>query len=118
MGVDLVALKPTYLLSLANELADGQDRARISAWLNREQDYTVEEFSALIDRTGARRATQLKIEELISAGLAIVGALGTVRPDVLSELAELSRYAISDEYWRRPLVDERSTVADTGASDG
>lgn len=118
VGVDLVALKPTYLLSLANELADGQDRARISAWLNREQDYTVEEISALIDRTGARQATQLKIEELISAGLAIVGALGTVRPDVLSELAELSRYAISDEYWRRPLVDERSTVADTGASDG
>lgn len=118
VGVDLVALKPTYLLSLANELADGQDRATLSAWLNREQDYTVDEFSALIDRTGARRLTQLKVEEFISAGVATIGALGTVRPDVLAEVTELNRYAISDEYWRRPLAGGRSTAADEGANGG
>ncbi|RLP09615.1 polyprenyl synthetase family protein [Propionibacterium australiense] len=110
VGVDLGALKPTYLLSLANELADGQDRAILSAWLNREHGYTVEEFSALIERTGARRLTQLKVEELVSAGVAAIGALGRVRPDVLAEIAELSRYAISDEYWRRPLDGGRPTA--------
>ncbi|WP_314905856.1 polyprenyl synthetase family protein [Propionibacterium acidifaciens] len=116
IGVDLVALKPTYLLSLANELADAQDRATLSAWLNREQDYSVDEFSALIDRTGARRVTQLKVEELISAGVSTVGSLGTVGPDVLAEVTELSRYAISDEYWHRPLASGRSTAVDTEAS--
>ncbi|MBE6478032.1 MAG: hypothetical protein E7Z97_08210 [Propionibacteriaceae bacterium] len=117
VGVDLVSLKPTYLLSLANELVDGQDRVTLSAWLNREQNYTIDEFSALIDRTGARRLTQLKAEELVTSGVAAIGSLGTVRPDVMAEIAELSRYAISDEYWRRPLASGQLT-ADTVINGG
>lgn len=118
VGVDLTALKPTYLLSLVNELADGQDRATLSAWLKRERDYSVDEFSALIDRTGARRVTQLKVDELISAGVSTIGALGTVEPDVLAEVTELSRYAVSDEYWLRPLTGGQSTAVDAEASGG
>lgn len=68
IGGDILCNKKTYLLIKALELANGEDKAILTGWLQKERfnpDEKIREVTAIYDRTGVKEAIKGKVDEYL-----------------------------------------------------
>ena len=105
VGADIVAAKPTYVFAEALRTADPRQRRLLLGQGAGDAPVDVRGVIDCIRATGAIERCRERIDELIASGMA---ALERVYPPIDEEcrraLADFSRYFVSDQYWRRPLL--------------
>lgn len=78
IGGDIMENKKTFLLLTARENADSQRRKEIAHWLaaeNPDREKKVAAMKAIFEQTGARAATESKIQEYYSQAIALLRAM-------------------------------------------
>lgn len=104
IGTDILTTKPTFVLSVALQRAQGADRRVLQDWVGDGPNPSMGRIIEVLVDSGAVEATQQRVAALVEHGIETIHALeGQIPEHAAVAMEALLRYGVSHEYWYREL---------------